>query len=667
MDNPNSSAVTVKGPAGIGKTEICKAVYWKLKSKNPDFSMPFVDLASVSADDVIPSIAEVFGISRKDVSQQSLFDMLYSLLVENEKTYYVYLDNFEAVWNDPEQEKKNDLADCLKRLTDAGLKLLISSQVIFSFGDTVEVHELDSNKDIKTMSFDKLAETDGGKLFLKTLGRKLKSHEQDSFISLIREMGGHPLSIVLTATYSRNCSSIDNVKDIWSEISSHIAGEPDTHDSIRCALEPAWQQVRKSKAAVFIWALHTYSVYPLDSNMIWELNKNSVRKFHKKELTDGENMLYRYGLIDMTDDKKANMLLCIKKNLENLDETGDFKSEIESAFLTWITWCGTLLKLGNDRKNKEHDKHWNRALEWLPECFSLAEYCLDKQKYGELFILLDDAHNYYQFDVVRSVPLLTRLTQEVPEDFPLQSSWYKYLGDILSRTGKQEEALQAYDEAERLFKKERNNLGLANVLQSRGDLLSQNIKHDDTLKDFDDLEKLYDELQNFNEEKLYEALKNLNHAVKTDDILKAFDEAERLYRKENVNLGLANVLLYRGNLLSRTGKQEEALQAYDEAERLYRKENVNLGLANVLLCRGDLKFYSGNTLAAKKYYEKSLPLYRQEQDVESVCETLSLIMVCCKLLDNEEKFETYKHELRELLSTLPAYVLRNIAMRLPKK
>ena len=200
-------------------------------------------------------------------------------------------------------------------------------------------------------------------------------------------------------------------------------------------------------------------------------------------------------------------------------------------------------------------------------------------------------------------------------------------GDLLSRTGKQEEALQAYDEAERLARQEHDDLGLANVMKSRGDLLSQNIKHDDTLKDFDDLEKLYDELQNFNEEKLYEALKNLNHAVKTDDILKAFDEAERLYRKEN----------------------------------------VNLGLANVLLCRGDLKFYSGNTLAAKKYYEKSLPLYRQEQDVESVCETLSLIMVCCKLLDNEEKFETYKHELRELLSTLPAYVLRNIAMRLPKK
>ncbi|MBQ5562753.1 MAG: tetratricopeptide repeat protein, partial [Clostridia bacterium] len=500
MDNPDSSAVTVKGPAGIGKTEICKAVYWKLKDKNPDFSMPFVDLAGLSAADVIPSIAKALGGFREDVSQESLLDMLHSFLKGNNETF-VYLDNFEAVWNDLEQEKKNDLADCLKRLTDAGLKLLISSQVIFSFGDTVEVHELDSNKDIKTMSFDKLAETDGGKLFLKTLGRKLKSHEQDSFISLIREMGGHPLSIVLTATYSRNCSSIDNVKDIWSEISSHIAGEPDTHDSIRCALEPAWRQVRKSKAAVFIWALHTYSVYPLDSNMIWELNKNSVRKFHKKELTDGENMLYRYGLIDMTDDKKANMLLCIKKNLENLDETGDFKSEIESAFLTWITWCGTLLKLGNDRKNKEHDKHWNRALEWLPECFSLAEYCLDKQKYDELRILLDDAHNYYQFDVVRSVPLLTRLTQEVPEDFPLQSSWYKYLGDILSLTGKQEEALQAYDEAERLARQEHDDLGLANVLQSRGDLLRRT--------------------------------GNLEGA------LQAYNEAERLARQEHDDLGLA--------------------------------------------------------------------------------------------------------------------------------
>ena len=120
MDNPDSSAVTVKGPAGIGKTEICKAVYWKLKDKNPDFSMPFVDLAGLSAADVIPSIAKALGGFREDVSQESLLDMLHSFLKGNNETF-VYLDNFEAVWNDLEQEKKNDLADCLKRLTDAGL------------------------------------------------------------------------------------------------------------------------------------------------------------------------------------------------------------------------------------------------------------------------------------------------------------------------------------------------------------------------------------------------------------------------------------------------------------------------------------------------------------------------------------------------------------------
>ena len=103
MDNPDSSAVTVKGPAGIGKTEICKAVYWKLKDKNPDFSMPFVDLAGLSAADVIPSIAKALGGFREDVSQESLLDMLHSFLKGNNETF-VYLDNFEAVWNDLEQE-----------------------------------------------------------------------------------------------------------------------------------------------------------------------------------------------------------------------------------------------------------------------------------------------------------------------------------------------------------------------------------------------------------------------------------------------------------------------------------------------------------------------------------------------------------------------------------
>lgn len=86
MDDPNIPAVIVNGPAGIGKTEICKAVYWKLKDKISHFSMPFIDLAGFNADDVIPSIAKKLGVFREDASAEQLFDMLKLFLTAKKKS-----------------------------------------------------------------------------------------------------------------------------------------------------------------------------------------------------------------------------------------------------------------------------------------------------------------------------------------------------------------------------------------------------------------------------------------------------------------------------------------------------------------------------------------------------------------------------------------------------
>ena len=323
-------------------------------------------------------------------------------------------------------EKHNELFSRIGTLTRLGLKLLISSQASLPIGKSVEIHTLDRGKYEETMSYDECAKTDGGKLFIETLGRDPKPNEEDSFKILVREMGGHPLSIILTATYCRQCASIDDVKNEWSAIEINIpdSDERDTHKSLMCALELAWQQVSKSKAAIFIWALHTYSIYPLDDDMISRLNEFVDKPFPKNDLRDGRNVLRNYGLIDIIDDGKAHMLLCIKKNLKNLDKTEKFKAEIELAFLAWIKWCGRLLKLGDDRKNKEYAENHKRALKWLPQCFSLVEQCLDKQEYNVLFLLLVDAGNYYMFDSVHSLPLLARLTQEIPKEFPVQSLWH---------------------------------------------------------------------------------------------------------------------------------------------------------------------------------------------------------------------------------------------------
>ena len=45
------------------------------------------------------------------------------------------------------------------------------------------------------------------------------------------------------------------------------------------------------------------------------------------------------------------------------------------------------------------------------------------------------------FDVIRSVPLLQKLVEKIPGDFPLRSVFYKRLGDLLSLTGDPEKAM----------------------------------------------------------------------------------------------------------------------------------------------------------------------------------------------------------------------------------
>jgi len=733
MVTPQIPAVLVKGAPGIGKTEICKAVYWKFKNKDQNFNMPFIDLVgSKSTNDVIESIAKGFGIFRNDLSQEMLFSILCSFVADYCKRGIccVYLDNFEDIWNVLELEAQNDLSDNLKKLADMGMKFLISSQANFTFGEIVQVDTLDSDKNTEIMSFDELLKTDQGNLFIKTLGRTLRTNEHDSFITLMKEMNGHPLSIVLTSTYCRQCSSINDVKDIWSDINSHIPGERRSHDSLSCALELAWRKISTNKVAVFIWALHTYSIYPLDDSTIWQLNKVIVRRFHRKDLINGCDMLYAYGLTDIKEDGKIHMLLSVKKNFEKLNKTGNLSIETEKAFSAWILVSNKFLKCGISNKKEKNVSHFNRALYWLPQCFNIVELCFDKKRYQELLSLLINMGSYYHFDSVCSVSLLKKLTRNFPKDLPMRSVLYLHLGELLncagkpkeafsaynkaellfreehtdfglavvyfakgellSRTGKPNEAFSAYNKAEILFKKENQDVGFAYVLHSKGKLLAKIGKLDEALTSYNEAKMIFEKehssmgmayviqsrdhllshtltndhaLENLDDiEKFYCTLRDSNNE-NIDDILRDFDELEHLYRKENDEISMANVLLFRSELLSRIGRNDGVLEGLDDAEKIYNKIHHLLGIANVMKVRGYLQLYNRNPFGAKKYYEKALQLYRQEQDVEEVFYTLSDMMICSKLMGDTNGFETYKNELIELLPKQPEYVLKKIAMQ----
>ncbi len=102
------------------------------------------------------------------------------------------------------------------------------------------------------------------------------------------------------------------------------------------------------------------------------------------------------------------------------------------------------------------------------------------------------------------------------------------------------------------------------------------------------------------------------------------------------------------------------MKAYDEAERLFIKENDDLGLANVLFSRGDLLVCNEDISGAKKCYEEALHLYKKEQVLEFVGYTLCFLIVCCAQLDDDDGAETYKHELPQILPLLPEHAQENI-------
>jgi len=113
--------------------------------------------------------------------------------------------------------------------------------------------------------------------------------------------------------------------------------------------------------------------------------------------------------------------------------------------------------------------------------------------------------------------------------------------DILQYLGQLQEALRCYEKAEKLYRKEQDDQGLANTMHSRG-----------------------------------QVLRLLGLPQKA---LQCYEEAEELYRKEQDDLGLANTLWAKGVLLQAEKKYEEALKRYQEAETLYIKVQEPMGLA----------------------------------------------------------------------------------------
>ena len=522
-----ASLLLVHGIAGIGKTALCKAAYRAARERDAAFSLPLIDLAeTLSVPDFLARLARALEISTEAATEEALLAVLRPEIFARSRTRRcrVYLDNFEALWNPLDEAARNRLTDTLSALKQSGLLLLIASQVRVLADKTFSVKPLDGGGSVKALSRSEFSKLERTRLFLQAFRREPTPEEIPDLVTLLEETGGHPLAILLTAHYGDlGGMTIHDLLTDWHTLELHIPGDRAEHDSLTKALALSWAAVRNSRPAVLRWALLAGSILPLDEETLEELRALLPERFSDGEWREGCRRLYALGLLTRDEARREQMLPVVRKTFPLLEEAAAQAAALADG--VWLSWGAALLEAGDRLGAADYLAKHDRALAWLPQCFSLAEQALEKADYPGLEKLLRDAGNYYQFHVALALPLLSQLCARTPADFPLRGKCLQRFGDLLRLTGKPDEALQCYDKAEELYQNVHDDLGRANVLKGRGDLLRV--------------------------------------TGKPDKALKCYRDAEELYQKEHNDLGRANVLSGRGDLLRRTGKPDKALRCYD--------------------------------------------------------------------------------------------------------
>ena len=614
---PSPEPRWVTGVAGIGKTEVCREVIRQLSGKNPRFRMPMVDCTS--AETYLQFYAAVAkGLGLEIPAHEAADPGAFLLRAIPGDCTGVYFDNFEDIWRGVGTERR-ELARWLLKLRDRGFALMFSSQddLTPQLGRRVDLAALDGGAE----NAEKLDEAefwsmDSVKLFTYIYG-DVDRRELPHLRRLIRQMEGHPLAIVLTATQARErLMGLRTLLDRWDAVQEVYRGN-ERHTSLKNALALVWEEIKDDPAATFYWALHTTCVQPIPV------------EFHRwlvddPELEAGMDRL-RTGSLVRRDAAGISMLLPIKMQLPLL--MADWEQTRIRALVRWAESLTRLLRLADDLGNPARPEAHSLAIDLMPQvCLVLRELAeLEGQGADCLCRLLNEARNHYQYELSALSVLLHLSEHEILADRPLfRGIAYRYAGDLQCRLGELDKALEAYARAEELYRKERADLGLANTLRSRGDLQSRLGQVEQALEAYAQAEKLFRKERNdlglANTLLSRGALQSLLGQV--EQALEAYALAEELFRKERNDLGLANTLLSRGALQSRLGQVEQALEAYARAEELYRKERDDLGLANTLRSRGDLQRSLGQVEQALEAYARAEELFRKERDDLGLANTL---------------------------------------------
>ena len=606
----HSAPVFVTGVGGQGKTEVCHAVLRRLEGEG--HNILYVPAAGIQSPALLcQTIAQKASIPTLPDDKASDLPGYLDYLLDGLSTRsgaVLYLDNFEDVWHAAQEDERLKVLEFLAQLCRMDLPVLLSSQVApTSYDVPQDVLPLESlnRKDGKDRElFQDIYEEKKGHLPL----------EGQAFETLLQQLDGHPLSILLTATLAAHAPSWDNVLERWTHAQQKTSNS--RHTSLDTALQAVWDALSPSSETIHLWGLIALYYGPLTYTQLMELAENEQER---EQWTDSIAQLCDACLVDWDDTGSALVMLQpVKEGFFLLAE----EDEVFFCILQWFNHYAPILEQANDFHNSSRQAAHTYVVEHLPQLFHLLERILAPEWQTKLSptteSLAKKMHNYFQFSVLQGLGVLEKLLSfaQQQKNCPLEALISIFRADLLTHTGQFSQALDLYAQAESLFRQEHNNLGLANTLLSRADLLRR--------------------------------------TGQLPQALNLYAQAETLFRQEQANLGLANTLQSRADLLSRTGKLPQALDLYTQAESLYRQEQDDLGLANTLRNRAFLYLDSDDDAQAPTLLFQALPLYESEQNPWGIALTCALLSKLCPLFEKQaHQAQAFEQRAREIAETLP--------------
>lgn len=645
----HSAPVFVTGVGGQGKTEVCHAVLRRLEGEGHDIL--YVPAAGIQSPALLcQAIAQRAGIpTLPDDKANDLPGYLGYLQDElsTRSNAVLYLDNFEDVWHATEQDERLKVLEFLAQLCQLSLPVLLSSQVApTSYDVSQNVLPLESlnRKDGKDRElFQDVYEEKQGHLPL----------EGQAFETLLQQLDGHPLSILLTATLAAHAPSWENVLERWTHAQQKTSNS--RHASLDTALQAVWDALSPSPEAIHLWGLIALYYGPLEYTQLMELAENEQER---EQWTDSIAQLCDACLVDWDDTGAALVMLQpVKEGFFLLAE----EDEVFFCILQWFNHYAPILEQANDFQNPSRQAAHTYVVEHLPQLFHLLERMLVPQWQVQLspaiISLIPTMRNYFQFSALQGLDILKKLLPfaQQQKNCPLEALISIFRADLLNLTGQLPQALDLYAQAESLFRQVQDNLGLAYTLTSRAYLLSRTGQLPQALDLYAQAESLFRQEQD--DLGLANTLKSradlLRHTGQLPQALNLYTQAESLFQLEQDNLGLANTLLRRADLLSHTVQISQALELYTQAESLYRQLHHNLGLANTLKNRALVYMDSDNAHALTLLFQ-ALPLYESVQEPWGIASTCAWLSKLCLLFEKQaHQAPALEQRAREIAETLP--------------